>query len=143
MEANISVADAERLGHLYAELVNARAVERFGELVAPDYRNHNPYVAQGLAGAQAFFAHFLQAVPDLRVIAEAVFTVEAGRYTISRHSYAGTHLGPFFGRPSTGQPLAMRSIDIWRVEDGRFAEHWDELNTLDVFLQIGAARMVG
>lgn len=22
----------------------------------------------------------------------------------------------------------MRSIDIWRVRDGRFIEHWDELN---------------
>jgi hypothetical protein len=32
----------------------------------------------------------------------------------------------------------MRSIDIWRVEDGRFVEHWDELNTLDAFIQIGA-----
>jgi predicted SnoaL-like aldol condensation-catalyzing enzyme len=32
----------------------------------------------------------------------------------------------------------MHSIDIWRVEDGKFVEHWDELNTLDVFIQIGA-----
>lgn len=31
-----------------------------------------------------------------------------------------------------------RSVDIWRVEDGKFVEHWDELNTLDVFIQIGA-----
>ena len=31
--------------------------------------------------------------------------------------------------------FAMRSIDIWRVEDGRFVEHWDGLNTLDTFIQ--------
>jgi hypothetical protein len=35
----------------------------------------------------------------------------------------------------------MRSIDIWRVEDGKFIEHWDELNLLEVFQQIGAATM--
>lgn len=29
-------------------------------------------------------------------------------------------------------------IDIWRVEDGGFVEPWDELNTLDVFIQFGA-----
>ena len=36
------------------------------------------------------------------------------------------------------KPFAMHSIDIWRVENGLFVEHWDELNTLDVFIQIGA-----
>ncbi|MBV9750057.1 MAG: ester cyclase [Acetobacteraceae bacterium] len=136
-----SAAQAEQLGHLYAELVNARAIDRFGELIAPDYVNHNPYVEQGLAGAQAFFTHFLGAVPDLRVTAHAVFATDSGSHTVGRYTYEGTHLGPFLGRPPTGKPFQMRSIDIWRVEDGRFVEHWDELNTLDIFVQIGAAHL--
>jgi predicted SnoaL-like aldol condensation-catalyzing enzyme len=37
----------------------------------------------------------------------------------------------------------MRSIDIWRVEDGRFVEHWDELNALDIFSQVGAVPPLG
>jgi predicted SnoaL-like aldol condensation-catalyzing enzyme len=36
-------------------------------------------------------------------------------------------------------PVQLRSIDIWRVKDGKFVEHWDELNLLEVFQQIGAA----
>ena len=32
----------------------------------------------------------------------------------------------------------MHSIDIWRVRDGLFGEHWDELNTLELFQQMGA-----
>jgi predicted SnoaL-like aldol condensation-catalyzing enzyme len=35
----------------------------------------------------------------------------------------------------------MRSIDIWRVENDRFVEHWDELNTLEIFQQMGAIAM--
>jgi hypothetical protein len=31
-----------------------------------------------------------------------------------------------------------RSIDIWRVQDGMFVEHWDELNLLEMFQQMGA-----
>jgi hypothetical protein len=31
----------------------------------------------------------------------------------------------------------MRSIDIWRVAEGEFVEHWDELNVLEVFQQLG------
>jgi len=42
------------------------------------------------------------------------------------------------GIPASGHPVEMRSIDIWRVADGMFVEHWDELNTLEFFQQMGA-----
>ncbi|MGO9420149.1 ester cyclase, partial [Roseiarcus sp.] len=51
--------------------------------------------------------------------------------------------GNFFGYPATGNAFAMRSIDIWLVKDGRFVEHWDELNTLDIFSQVGAVPPLG
>jgi predicted SnoaL-like aldol condensation-catalyzing enzyme len=35
----------------------------------------------------------------------------------------------------------MRSIDIWRFENDLFVEHWDELNTLEIFQQMGAVPM--
>ena len=41
--------------------------------------------------------------------------------------------------PPTGKRVVMRSIDIWRVRDGRLAEHWDELNTADWFAQLQGA----
>jgi predicted SnoaL-like aldol condensation-catalyzing enzyme len=41
-------------------------------------------------------------------------------------------------RPNSA-PVELRSIDIWRVKDGKFAEHWDELHLLEVFQRIGAA----
>ena len=30
---------------------------------------------------------------------------------------------------------------IWRFENDRFVEHWDELNTLEIFQQMGAIPM--
>ncbi len=36
-----------------------------------------------------------------------------------------------------GARFEMRSIDIWRTGNGEFVEHWDELNLLDLFQQIG------
>jgi predicted SnoaL-like aldol condensation-catalyzing enzyme len=35
------------------------------------------------------------------------------------------------GIPASGNPVVMRSIDIWRVKDGMF-EHWDELNPFEM-----------
>jgi predicted SnoaL-like aldol condensation-catalyzing enzyme len=31
--------------------------------------------------------------------------------------------------------VQMRSIDIWRVKDGKLMEHLDELNLLEVFMR--------
>ena len=66
---------------------------------------------------------------------------EDGDTLIGRFRYSGTFTHPLLGYVPTGQTIEMRSIDIWRVKDGLLAEHWDELNTLDVFVQMGAATM--
>ena len=105
--------DQVKLGYLYAEIVSSHDVSRFDELVAPGYVNHNAF-------------------------AEPVFVSEDGTRLVGRYRYEGTHTGNFLGYAATGNAFAMRSIDIWRVEDGRFVEHWDELNTLDIFIQVGA-----
>jgi len=42
------------------------------------------------------------------------------------------------GIPASGNPVEMRTIDIWRVEDGKFVEHRDELNLMQLFQQMGA-----
>ena len=61
----------------------------------------------------------------------------AGDRVVGRFIYRGTHLGPLYGIPATGNPIEMRSIDIWRTENGEFVEHWDELNMLEVFQAVG------
>ena len=130
------------LGHRFADILNAGDPEGLHTILGSGYRNHNPHVDDGPDACVGFFAHFLSAVPDLRVTAHAVLCDEATQTVIGRYGYEGTHTGPFMGFPPTGNAIAMRSIDLWRVEDGVFVEHWDELNTLDLFMQIGAARMV-
>jgi predicted ester cyclase len=65
--------------------------------------------------------------------------IEVGDRITARFTYSGTFTNAFVGYPPNSAPIHMRSIDIWRVKDGKLAEHWDELNLLEVFQQIGAA----
>lgn len=130
--------DLLKLGHLFAEIASGHDVARFEEIVAPNYVNHNAFAEPGREGVKKVFAAMRAGVPDLKVLAEDVFVSADGSRVVGRYRYEGTHTGNFLGYPATGRPFAMRSIDIWRVENGRFVEHWDELNTLDVFIQVGA-----
>lgn len=88
------------------------------------------------AGDLVDASYFLPALPDLTATLEDL--VISGDRVVGRFVYRGTHAGEFMGIPATRQRIEMRSIDIWRVDDGMFAEHWDELNTLQLLQQMGA-----
>jgi predicted ester cyclase len=130
--------DLVKLGYLFAEIMSGHDLTRLDEIKAPDYVNHNPFAEPGLEGSKRVLGAIIAGVPDLKVTAEDVFVSADGTRVVGRYRYEGTHTGNLLGYSGTGNAFAMRSIDIWRVENGRFVEHWDEINTLDVFIQMGA-----
>jgi steroid delta-isomerase-like uncharacterized protein len=127
------------LAHLFADIMNSHDPARFAELVSESYVNHNPNVAPGLAGLVTFMGHWFDTLSDTRVVVEDAFAV--GDRVVGRYTYRARHTGPFVGVPASGADITMRSIDIWRFENDRFVEHWDELNLLEVFQQMGAIPM--
>jgi steroid delta-isomerase-like uncharacterized protein len=127
------------LAHLFADIMNSHDPARFDELVSENYVNHNSAVGPGRAGLVAFMGHWFNTLSDTRVIVEDAFAV--GDRVVGRYSYRARHTGPFVGVPASGADITMRSIDIWRFENDRFVEHWDELNLLEVFQQMGAIPM--
>ena len=127
----------KHLPRLFGQALNEKQIELFDEFIHPEYNNHNPQVQPGPAGVKAFFRHYLDAFPDTKVALEDV--IEEGDRISARFTYDGTFRNPFMGYPPNSAPVQLRSIDIWRIEHGKFAEHWDELNLLEVFQQIGVA----
>ena len=73
------------------------------------------------AGVKAFFRHYLDAFPDTAVVIDDV--IEEGDRVSARFTYNGTFTKPFMGYRPKGAPVHLRSIDIWRVKDGKFVEH--------------------
>jgi steroid delta-isomerase-like uncharacterized protein len=126
----------QRLAEAYLKMLNEHDPQLVDTFVARDYRNHNVFVDDGREANRRFWAGFFAALPDLTATMEDL--VIAGDRVVGRFVYRGTHSGELMGIPATGRTVEMRSIDIWRVADGMFVEHWDELNTLQVFQQIGA-----
>jgi steroid delta-isomerase-like uncharacterized protein len=136
MGAHDMTSSADGLAEAFVTMLNEHDPDRVDRFVARDYRNHNVFVGDGREANRKFWAGFFAALPDLTATMEDL--VVAGDRVVGRFVYRGTHAGEFMGIPATGRPVEMRSIDIWRVEDDMFVEHWDELNTLQVLQQIGA-----
>jgi steroid delta-isomerase-like uncharacterized protein len=125
-----------QLAETYVTMLNTQDPNLVDRFVAEDYRNHNAFVADGRDANRQFWTAFFAAFPDLSATMEDL--VVSGDRVVGRFTYRGTHTNELMGIPAKGDPVEMRSIDIWRVADGMFVEHWDELNMLEVFQQIGA-----
>ena len=128
-------ADHRELAETFLAMLNSHDPDAVDRFVAVGYINHNAFVGDGREANRAFWAAFLAAFPDLTASMDDL--VVAGDRVVGRFTYRGTHRGPLFGIPPAGRPVEMRSIDIWRVAGGEFAEHWDELNYLEFFQQLG------
>jgi steroid delta-isomerase-like uncharacterized protein len=130
-----------QLADLYVEMINTHDPDLVDRFVAEEYVNHNAFVADGREANRQFWAVFFTGLPDVSVTREDL--VISGDRVVGRFIYRGTHTGDLMGIPATGKPVEMRSIDIWRVQNGMFVEHWDELNLMQVFQQIGALPPLG
>ncbi len=49
----------------------------------------------------------------------------SGDKVVARCIYTATHDHTVRGFAPTGRKISFATIDIWRVENGKFAEHWD------------------
>jgi steroid delta-isomerase-like uncharacterized protein len=131
----------QQLAETYLSMLNTHGPDLVDRFVAVDYRNHNASVADGREANRQFWTMFFAALPDLRATMEDL--VISGDRVVGRFIYRGTHTGELMGIPAGGHAVEMRSIDMWRIADGMFVEHWDELNLLEVFQQVGAIPPLG
>lgn len=106
----------------------------FDAVMAEDYIQHN-HLGNGREPVKKMVASLRRAFPDLAVVAEDL--VAEGDRVVARVTITGTHRGRFMGVEPTGKPVTIRSVDIWRIEDGRLKEHWDVVDRLDFMKQLG------
>lgn len=112
----------------------------FRALMAPDFVNHA--APQGMPkGPDSMWNTFQNILrPALSNLTVTIHDqiAEADKVT-TRKTISGVHTGTLMGIPATGRDVEIDVIDIVRVEDGRYAEHWG-LNTLsNVLAQLAKA----
>jgi len=73
--------------------------------------------------------------PDLTFVNEDI--IVNGEKAVLMFAFKGTHKGDVEGIRATGNPVEGRSITIFRFENGKIAEGWQESNVLRLYQQLG------
>jgi predicted ester cyclase len=129
------------LGRMFSEvLLNERSQEKrvdiLNRIVATDYIQHNPLVPQGRKGLIDFIPVIYRAMPDARFTMHDVFATQDR--VVTRWTWTGTLTGPgFLGIAPSGQKVEFDVIDVWRVQNGQLAEHWDQFDWPRALIQLG------
>ena len=64
--------------------------------------------------------------------------IAEGDKVVGRVTMRGTHRGALMGIAPTGKHVTMTGIGIFRVEEGKIAEMWDNQDVLGLMQQLGA-----
>jgi steroid delta-isomerase-like uncharacterized protein len=140
MSANQNKAVVRRMN---MEFIQDRKLEVADEILADRFINHTPTpgLSAGKDGVRAFFEIMWHAFPDLKV--EIFDQIAEGATVTTRKAFHATHTGDFMGIPPTGKRVQIDVIDVIRLEDGRFTEHWAVVDQMGLMQQLGVIPMQG
>jgi predicted SnoaL-like aldol condensation-catalyzing enzyme len=123
------------LANFGAEVFAKKDLSNLQKYMQDGYIQHNPLVPQGAAGFKQFFTDWFDAVPDWNYTLTKI--VAEGDTVWAYGSYSGTQKGDWLGIPATNKSYSINAVDIFRIENGKLAEHWDVLDTYSLFKQLG------
>jgi len=126
----------EVVSRFYNDVFIRHDMSRLDDYMRDDYIQHNQDCPQGKAGFVAFFAVIFRAVPDFKYVLKKM--VAEGDIVMIYSRTTGTHSGgAWLGKEPDGAALDYDVVDIFRVQDGKIAEHWDVADTFTFFRQLG------
>jgi predicted ester cyclase len=127
----------EIVSRFNAEVIGRGDLQAFRELVAEDVVNHSapPGSPNGPRSMGYFILEVLRkGFPDIRV--EILDQIAEGDKVATRKILRGRHTGDFLGIPPTRKEVAIKVMDIVRLRDGKYAEHWGLSDIAEVAKQL-------
>ena len=107
------------------------------ELAADDFTPHSwGEMPPGRDSLKAAQQRVSQGLSDVSMRIEDVIA-EGDRVAV-RLTAHGRHEGDFMGMPASGKEYTISEIHIFRIVDGKVAEHWRDADMLGQMRQLGA-----
>jgi steroid delta-isomerase-like uncharacterized protein len=108
----------------------------FDEVVAENYDDHLPGQSPGRETLKHYFQGLRAAFPDIRLPISQLIA-EGDRVAVL-NAVQGTHRGEFLGIAPTGRTVDAPAFQMYRIQDGQLAEHWEVADFATLLKQLNA-----
>jgi len=136
------VEENKAIARDYFEAIENKDLDWIDDHIAPDFVRHDPglpFEVRGPEGVRQLADVFHTGFPDLRLDIEDV--IGEGDKVLVRLTIRGTHQGELMGITPTGKEVEVPVLDLFRIADGRLAEHWAAIDNLGMMRQLGIVSM--
>ena len=123
---------------LVEEVLNRGNMSRADEIIAPNFVEHEelpPEIPPGREAPKLMFTMLRSAFPDFKATIKQL--IAEGDKVVLYMTWTGTQKGEFMGVPPTGKSIAIDVIDIIRIAEGQFVEHWGVMDQMAMMQQLG------
>lgn len=114
------------------EFIEQGNIKVLSDLVHPNFVNHtiSEQYSNNVDGLIQFANILRNGFPDL--VVNIHIQVAENDFVTTLKTIEGTHLGEIFGKVPTGKKVKMSVIDIVRLKNNKYIEHWAKNDILKV-----------
>jgi steroid delta-isomerase-like uncharacterized protein len=132
----MNAAENETLVRRLFDAWNGADLAIVDEVVAPDAVPAHEGTSRGRESWKEAITTYRSSFPDIRYEIDDLIAGE-DKVTV-RWTATGTDTVGFMGMPATGRRATVCGINIYRIESGLLAEHWDQWDLAGLLQQLGA-----
>ena len=129
-----SLEASKALVRRFFNAIETGNLDAFDEIVGEHYDDHLPGQSPGREALKRYFAGLRAAFPDLKLPIEQIIA-EGDRVAVL-NSVQGTQQGAFLEMPPSGRPIDVMAFQLYRVEAGQLAEHWEVADFASLIRQL-------
>lgn len=128
--SNESACEANKtvVRRVFEEIIDGGRLDLAAELLRPDYIQHNPSVGQGIDGFVAYLEQLERTKTRLRVRSTISIL-----HMLAENDFVFVHTKT---RMQGIVTLHFDAMDLFRVQDGFLAEHWDVIQGRSVLASL-------
>ena len=122
---------------LFSEVMTGKNLSIADEIFAPGFINHGiPNAKKGPDGFKEVLQQFFDAYPDMKINVEHIIA-DDNNMVATRGHWTGTNKGSFMGMPASSKTVRVEFIDVWKIENGKLAENWVQMDMVGMMQQTG------
>lgn len=134
MKTPSNVEENKALVHRFFTAIESGDFRVFDEIVAQDYNDHLAGQSPGRENLKKYFTGLRTAFPDMTLPITAM--VAEGDKVAVLNSVRGTHRSDFASFIAKGNKVDAQAFQLYRIENGQLAEHWEVADFMTLFQQL-------